>query len=214
MPKVVALLVTTLCFWPCASHLVGDVPKAAKDAKVINYQAVAERLPWRWSDREASLTWSVTHHLTADEFRGPTQGVGFWFVIPLKAGPPFQGHSETVFTRWGDRLYLADFSPIATGCRVVAVNFKTGGRLWQNKLKGLGPIGHALSEGCAAASGNWQNKLKGLGPIGHSKYRNRINITTDGKIITVWGNEAAGRYVELLDKQTGRTVGHKVFAKD
>jgi hypothetical protein len=194
VPKYIALLGAAVLLWACASDLVADVPKAARNSQVADYPDMAERLSWRWSDREASLSHSITCHLSDDEVEiSLLEGIRYRLSIRLKAGGKdihaFEGHDETVFARWGDRLYLADFCPIASGCRVVAVNLKTGERLWERSLRGLGPIRH-------------------------SKYRNRINMTTDGRVITIWGNESSGRYVELLDQKTGRTVGHKVFPEN
>jgi hypothetical protein len=33
-------------------------------------------------------------------------------------------------------------------------------------------------------------------------------------VLAVYGRESGGRYVELVDLTTGRTVGHKVFPPD
>jgi hypothetical protein len=192
--QIVALLVAVAFCWVSSSPSVGDVPKRAAGGKVISHQETVDRLPWRWSGREASLAYSVARHLTDDEVDIlPSPGVRYCLTIRLKAGDKtvqaFEGHEETVLARWGDRLYLADFSPIASGCTVIAVNLKTGERLWQSPLRGLGPVHH-------------------------SEYHNRVTIATDGTLITVWGKEASGRYVEFLDCKTGKTVGHKVFPEE
>ena len=46
-----------------------------------------------------------------------------------------QGHGNTVFTRSGDTLFVADYSPIATGCEVVALD------LTPDELTGVTPKG-------------------------------------------------------------------------
>jgi hypothetical protein len=67
---------------------------------------------------------------------------------------------------------------------VVAVDLKTGKRLWKTNLQGLGPIAH-------------------------TKYRNRVIIEVDDRRVTVYGNESSGRYVEQLDPRTGKTLANK-----
>jgi hypothetical protein len=98
-------------------------------------------------------------------------------------------HPNTVFTRLGDVLYLADYHPIASGCAVVAYD-----------LKARRPL--------------WRTHLQGIGPVKHSKYRNRVRIETDGRMLIVRGDESSGRYVEVLDVKSGRTVEIHRFDRD
>ena len=95
-----------------------------------------------------------------------------------------------VFIGRKDVLYRADYSSNSSGCAVVAFDLKAGKELWKAKLKGLGPIHH------------W-------------KYCNRVWMEpVDDAVFAVYGQESAGRYVELVDFKTGRTVGHKVFPRE
>jgi hypothetical protein len=161
--------------------------------------AVAEQsgkpLEWRWSKAKASLAYSTKQHLPDHEVER---------VLPKEYYTPINirtkqdraiiysskdASESTVFTRWKDKLYIAEYCPIATGCEVVAVDLKSGKQLWRTQLQGIGPTGH-------------------------SKYLNLVNIETDGKIIIVAGNEAHGRYVEHLDMQTGKTLANKRFDAD
>lgn len=50
-------------------------------------------------------------------------------------------------------------------------------------------------------------RLQGLGAVSHSEYWNRVELQAfpDG-VIAVYGNEAAGKYVELVDIGAGRTL--------
>jgi hypothetical protein len=87
-------------------------------------------------------------------------------------------------------FYRAEYHPSSTGCSVLAFDLKAGKELWNAKLKGLGPIDH-------------------------SKYRNRVRMEkVDDTVFAVYGDESAGKYVELVEYATGRTLGHKVFPKD
>jgi hypothetical protein len=38
-----------------------------------------------------------------------------------------------------------------------------------------------------------------------------VTIETDGKVVTVRGEEAYARYLEFVDCRTGRTLGHKEY---
>ena len=95
-----------------------------------------------------------------------------------------------VFTRWKDVLYIADYSPIATGCKVIALDLKTGKQLWKSRLKGIGAKGP------------------------RSKYLNLVNIETDGLGVIITGNEAEGRYIEHLDPQSGISLAYKKLDAD
>jgi hypothetical protein len=94
-----------------------------------------------------------------------------------------------VFRISGDTLYYASFQPSASGADIVAVDLTTGKQLWKTSLKGLGPIQH-------------------------SGYHNVLNLEADDTVVTVFGNEAMGRYVEFLDPKTGKALGHHVYPKD
>lgn len=94
-----------------------------------------------------------------------------------------------VFTRQANTLYVARFCRIATGCNVEAIDFPSGRQLW------------------AVA-------LEGIGPTHHSKYRNGVNIEADRGRVIVFGNEAHGRYVEVLDARTGKQLGNQKLEAD
>lgn len=96
------------------------------------------------------------------------------------------GHAYTVFQIVGDRLYYADYSSLGSGGAIVAVNLATGKVIWRAPLEALGPIEH-------------------------SKYLNRMNLQADANSVRITGNESAGRYVEVKDTATGRTIAHRKF---
>jgi len=89
-----------------------------------------------------------------------------------------------------DVQYRAHFNPISTGCTVVAFDRQANKQLWETELKGIGPVGH-------------------------SKYRNEVRMgVLDDDTLVVYGDEAYGKYIEILDRKTGKTVGHKVFKEE
>ena len=78
--------------------------------------------------------------------------------------------------------------PVRAGGHIVAVDLKTGKELWESPLEGIGPIQH-------------------------SAYRTLLNLTANHDVVSVYGNESMGRYYEIKDAKTGKTVGNRVFPK-
>ena len=87
---------------------------------------------------------------------------------------------------WAGRLYTAVYSRSATGCRVVAQDAAPGVTLWQAALQALGSVHH-------------------------SKYGNAVQLRIVGNRLAVFGMESAGRYIELLDLDTGVAVYRRVM---
>jgi hypothetical protein len=119
------------------------------------------------------------------------------FTFQKKDGPKvaISGHTQSAIVVRGDRLYVAGFSPIATGCKVTAYDLTTGKKAWEKELDGIGPVDH-------------------------SKYRNRVAMgvekhpTATHSALVVTGSEAYGRYIEVLDLGTGKQLAHKRFGRD
>jgi hypothetical protein len=154
-----------------------------------------KELEWRWSKEKASLAYSIKQHLQDYEVER-VQEKEYYTPINIRTKTDRKviyslpkGHESTVFTRWKDTLYVAEYSPIATGCEVVALDLKAGKQLWKARLEGIGATGH-------------------------SKYLNLVNIETDGQRVIVSGNEAHGRYVEILDLRSGNTLANKKLDAD
>ena len=92
-----------------------------------------------------------------------------------------------MFSLNGDVLIYADFMPSRTGCSVVAFDLK--------KQKQL-----------------WKTNLKGLGDIAHFRYANSVNLDIiNDDAVRVFGKESAGQYLEIVDRKTGKTVGHRKY---
>ena len=58
----------------------------------------------------------------------------------------------------------------------------------------------------------WKTRLFGIGAVAHSEYMNRIHCKIVGQRIVVYGDEAAGQYVEILDMKSGRTLANRGYA--
>jgi hypothetical protein len=159
-----------------------------------DYQKIADAAPWEWKANEATLAFCLTRHrgdnVTTTERPGGFGGVDLVFRAGRKDVLTVIGHRGTVFVA-GETgtIFYADFGPISSGCALVAFDLGMRKQLWK----------------C---------QLKGLGPIDHTKYRNevRLDVLPDGTL-RVYGHESAGDYVEYVDGKTGKTVGHKVFAR-
>lgn len=50
--------------------------------------------------------------------------------------------------------------------------------------------------------------------MNRSKYRYLLNLDADRDTVRVYGNESAGRYFEIMDARTGKTVGHRLFPRE
>ena len=171
-----------------AVSAVGGAPDVVEP---VDYPKLAEKTPWEWADQKALLSHSLDKHMKdyTVEASEPAPGSGLTVHVKNKEGKEiysFAAHQGTVLARSGQTLFVTDFSPIATGCALVAIDLKTGKEVWKTRLKGLGPIAH-------------------------TKYRNRVMIDVDGKAIVVRGNEAAGRYLEFVDIKTGKMLANRVY---
>lgn len=86
----------------------------------------------------------------------------------------------------GGRVFVAFYNRGSSGCQVAGFDGASGKQLWSIQLAGIGPIGH-------------------------SKYYNRVQMRLIGGQPTVFGREAAGRYVEQRDAETGALVSHQLL---
>jgi hypothetical protein len=119
------------------------------------------------------------------------------FTFQQKDGPKVtvDGHTESAIVIRGDALYVANFSPIANGCSVVAYDLTTGKKAWEKHLEGIGLVKH-------------------------SKYRNRVVMVVEKHpdknhfALVITGDEAAGRYVEVIDLGTGKQLAHKTYSDE
>jgi len=89
--------------------------------------------------------------------------------------------NSVMFLHRAGKLYTALYSDTSTGCRIFAQDAASGDVLWETQLKGLGPLHH-------------------------SKYSNLVQMRfVDGRL-AVFGNESGGKYVEVLDLDTGQSL--------
>jgi outer membrane protein assembly factor BamB len=146
----------------------------------------SQSLVWDWNENRTWLNYCIQEQLKGFEveLKYPVERefarVNLRIERDGKEVFSYAAHDHTVFERIGDTIYVAEFSPIATGCKLIAYNLKDKKQLWNTTLQGLGEIDH-------------------------SKYMNRVMLQeVDGDIV-VFGNESQGRYIERVDAVSGKT---------
>jgi hypothetical protein len=169
-------------------------PAEPGGSKAAHYQRVADGLEWKAPGDSPARTLAAelpdyqVHEMIVQT--GGFRTTTFWVHDRDKVRCAWEEHGHGVFLVRDQVLYRADYLAHSSGCSVVAFDLKAGKELWKATLKGLGPIDH-------------------------SKYHNRVRMErVDDAVFAVYGQESAGRYVELVDFKTGRTVGHKVFPRE
>ncbi len=166
---------------------------AAPPDPPVDYQKVADATEWKWDDKSATLSHSLAvkqpNYTVRTDEKAAKHDMPVTFTKGDKELFVFRSHENTVFRVVGDTLVYASFHRSASGATMIGVDLKTGKELWKTHLKGIGPVSHF-------------------------RYSNLLNMEADGDTVTVFGNESYGKYVEILDTKTGKTVGHKLFPKD
>ena len=159
--------------------------------ETMDYEKAVSGWNWRWDDSKVGpLACIPARKYGLRVATTETPGRLEITVTTNKADAySWQGHRFSVFRVVDDRLYFAVWHPNSSGGKVVAVDLSTGKKLWQDELQALGPIQH-------------------------SGYSNQLILEVNHNVVTVWGNESRGRYVEVKRIDTGETVGHKIFRKD
>ena len=163
-------------------------------AHAEDFQKLADATAWKFSQEQAVVADSLLR-FSRDyqvELIRPKNKFGDIIVRVVDDGKEVfsvTGNYRTVFRSSGDVVVYADYMPTRTGCTLVAFDLK--------KQKQL-----------------WKTDLKGLGPVAHTGYSNAVNLEIiNNEAVRVFGNEAAGQYVEFVDLNTGKTVGHRRYGK-
>ena len=165
-------------------------PEPKKPAK--DYQKVADETEWKFTDfnfKETLATefkgYDVKSEVVADSKRD--------LVVHIskenKELLAWETHNTTPFAQRDGILYYAKFGTASNGCAVVAFDL-------------------------SAKKEMWRTRLKGIGRVNHFGYSNSVRLEVlDDDTLRVFGKESFGRYVEIVNRETGKTVGHKVFAE-
>ena len=151
---------------------------------------------WQWTERESQI---VSYLLRGSEkyeisLVRPAGKPNSWLINAIVSQDErelhkWQTHHEGTFTIIGDILVYSTHSPIATGVQITAYDLSIG------KLE-------------------WQTHLKGVGPVFHSKYRNQINLAVNDGVVTVYGKESSGQYIEKLNLTSGELISNTLGTKE
>jgi hypothetical protein len=156
-------------------------------------------LDWSWSDRENDIRWYINKYEGSCQIRtcvpplkdargnltGWSTKFTIYFMKDGKALLSWKGHRGSAFLEVDkDVIVYSQYSPISSGCDLVAFDL-------------------------AASKEIWRTRLKGVGLVSHSIYSNRI-ILRHGHAghVLVLGLESAGRYVERIETRSGKTTKH------
>ena len=86
-----------------------------------------------------------------------------------------------------NKIIIAIYSPIASGCDLVCVDLQTGREIWHAEVKQL--------------------------MVEHSQYLNNIYLDKIDNRIVLVGNEIGGAYVQVFDIVTGENLFTKIRSK-
>lgn len=96
--------------------------------------------------------------------------------------------SDAALARDDQRLYVSNFSNMAAGTIVTAYDLRTGDRMWQTGLRGVGPVVHSI-------------------------YLHDEQLRLErGRLVAI-GWELGGRWVEVLDPVSGRDLGNRLLGE-
>jgi hypothetical protein len=177
-----------------AAMLLAAPAEPGAAGKLARYQRVADGLAWKApADQPRRPLTDQLPDYTVD-IKSIGSDIGRYTSIRISQGGKglyaWEEHGHGVGLVRDGVLYRAEYDQMSSGCAIIAIDLKAGQELWKASLKGLGPISH-------------------------SKYHNRVRMErVDDAVFAVYGQESAGRYAELVEFKTGRTVGHKVFPRD
>ncbi|HZK79817.1 MAG TPA: hypothetical protein VFC46_02095 [Humisphaera sp.] len=107
-------------------------------------------------------------------------------MLDGKAIYSWKGHVHSTFAVFSDQLIYAKYEEHAPGCRVIAVDLKTGHVKWESPLGS--PVGKSVSS-----------------------YWNRVRVRWDGDRLYVFGEESDGRYIDAMDLESGQSVAHRIL---
>jgi hypothetical protein len=164
------------------------------------WQNVLDRGSFRFSESDASVLFALSQfggkcqiHMIYDPAKW--WSITFKFVKDGKELLTIDGHTKSVFCADKNILYFAHFSTSSQGCVVTAHDLETGKKLWETELNAL-PL---------ATHSSYSNEVT----MGLS---NLTGTEMEGEgIVSVTGHESYGDYIEILDRETGKILAHKVY---
>jgi hypothetical protein len=187
---LIRLTIATLL---CVANLTGTKAQTPPD-----FQKIADDAKWPDFEKLKSLHDCLTGELLDYQIQltRPKSRSDFLRIRILDDGGnevyAWDGDPNTPFIGRDGILYHALPSRGSSGCEIVAYDLK------QKKLL-------------------WKTQLQSIGVVDHSAYSNEVRfglLWRNEAALVVVGRESAGRYIEIVDLKTGKTVGHKKYPEE
>jgi hypothetical protein len=182
-------LLATLALLVMVAGRADDKPQTSE----VDLQKWADRLEWKppREDLRSCLLYEASEYQVESVRKKGERGV---LTVRVSDGEKelysFKAHAGTVFFERDGVMFHTQYSPVSSGCSIVAFDLKAKKELWKTRLQALP-----------------------LKP--HSAYHNEVKVEPhDAGLLVVYGYESYGKYVEIVDRNTGKTVGHKVFKEE
>lgn len=176
-----------------ALTLCGPGQPTAIAASPVDYQVIADNTKWPEFEKLAGFSECFAYELRDYQVqvtrKSRTDTVRFR-ILDDNSNEVYawDGGVETPFVERNGILYYALYWRHSSGCEIVAYDLKQQKHLWRSWLQGIGPVFHSI----------YGNEVR----FGTSEHK---------EVLKVFGRESFGRYVEIVDLESGKTVGHKQF---
>jgi hypothetical protein len=197
MSRITLSCAIAMLLFPMASSAEDGTARLAQRKET--WKKVLERDPFQFHEANVGVLYSLSQyggdceihmiHYPKQPFRKT-----FKFIRDGKEILSLEGHTGSAFRTVGNTLYFAHVPLGTSGCTVSAHDLTTGKKLWETNLSAVGTPSHS----------KYSNEVTmGVATFfEHRKGEGAISIT---------GRESFGDYIEILDRQTGQVLGHKIY---
>jgi hypothetical protein len=165
----------------------------AADQGAIDYQKTADGARWGWrldhADPIQSI-WMSQRDFTYTVRSGRDVPAEMEFAVSLggKQLIRWSGFRHSVFIVRSAVLYYAETPRLGEGGTIIAFDLKKGAELWREKIEAAKPR---------------EIMMPGIVLL-------NLEAMND-EVLTIWGNDTFGRYLEFKDIRSGKTLGYHVF---
>jgi hypothetical protein len=193
-----AVALIGLVVFSCSTAAEPPDPLATKKEK---WQKQLEETKFQFAKDQAGLMYSLSQCIRGDYKIHMIYDPKTWWMMTFKFERDgkelltIEGHDRSVFRIDGNVLYFAHFPTSTSGCTVTAYDLSTGKKLWETRLDAVG---------CPS----------------HFAYMNQVTMDWSGLpeldkegegSIKITGRESFGDYIEILDRNTGKVLAHKIY---
>jgi hypothetical protein len=168
----------------------------ARSANAEDAEALAKNVEWKWDKLTSVLSYSLQQMPSTSEFgwrlssdldRRDVLELTFVNKSAKTTVWSTQAHWSTVFRTGGKKIYIVQSPAMTYGGKVLCIDGSSGRMDWEC------PIGAILKVGS------------------HSLYVTSRAIELTDDFVLVWGNETGGRFLDVIDRKTGRLLASRKF---